>query len=120
MFDAFDQDRNGRINTGELGRALAQYKYVTLQPPRLLSLTGVLLSIHIAPDVLGIVMRKYGDVPAATTRHRQPVEPQMDLDHFVCACVSVREMCGLYDDCSAEGQPRIDRDAFLRAILALP
>jgi Ca2+-binding EF-hand superfamily protein len=27
MFDAFDGDREGRIDAGELGRALSYYKY---------------------------------------------------------------------------------------------
>ena len=30
MFDAFDGDRNGRIDTPELGHALAKYQYVML------------------------------------------------------------------------------------------
>ena len=30
MFDAFDQDRNGRISITELGRALAKYQYARL------------------------------------------------------------------------------------------
>jgi hypothetical protein len=66
-------------------------------------------------------MKKYGEAPAAPSWNRQLVPaPLMELDHFVCACVSVREMCRVYEDCSAEGRPRMDRDAFLRAVLVLP
>ncbi|KAF8465599.1 hypothetical protein DFH94DRAFT_354508 [Russula ochroleuca] len=103
MFDSFDQDRNGIIDTAELGHALANY------------------GIQLAPDVIDIVMKKYGEAPAAPSWNRQLVPaPLMELDHFVCACVSVREMCRVYEDCSAEGRPRMDRDAFLRAVLVLP
>jgi Ca2+-binding EF-hand superfamily protein len=105
MFDSFDGDRDGRIDTAELGLALANY------------------GVHVGPDILDIVMKKYGEVPAAPRRSRQPVpapSPRMDLDQFVCACVSVREMCKLYVDCSAQGQARIRQDVFLKAVLALP
>ncbi|KAH9971057.1 hypothetical protein BJV77DRAFT_1057389 [Russula vinacea] len=103
IFDSFDQDRNGRIDFADLGRALRES------------------GIYVAPDVIDIVMKKYGEAPAALPRNQQRVPaPQMDLDHFLPAFISVRQMCGLYGDCS-EGQPAtIDRDAFLRAILALP
>ncbi|KAH9991375.1 hypothetical protein BJV77DRAFT_538943 [Russula vinacea] len=103
MFDSFDRDGNGKISITELDGALRHY------------------SVHVARDVLEMVMKKYASAPAAHTQHRQPDPgPQMDLDHFVCACVSVQKMCKLYDDCSADGRPRISKNAFLRAILALP
>jgi len=53
-----------------------------------------------------------------------PQLSQMDLDHFVCACVVVRQMCDLYDKCSmgglGPGQTQISRDDFLQAVISLP
>ncbi|KAF8487162.1 hypothetical protein DFH94DRAFT_16707 [Russula ochroleuca] len=104
IFDLFDHDRDGRINTTTLGRALAYY------------------GLHISRDVLDMVMVKCGD---ALPRNWQPgfggvPTPQMDLDHFVCGCVMVREICKLYETCRAESRPLISRDAFLIAVLVLP
>jgi hypothetical protein len=103
MFDSFDQNRDGIINTTELSHALANY------------------GLHLTRDVLDMVMDKYGDVPS---RNRRPgfggVPPHMNLDGFVSACVGVHKMCDLHRDCSPQGQPRMSRDAFLKAVLSLP
>ena len=49
-----------------------------------------------------------------------PAHAQMDLDHFVCVCVYVRQMSELYEKCSAGGQSRVSMDDFLQAVLSLP
>jgi hypothetical protein len=69
-----------------------------------------------------MVMEKYGYGPP---RSRQPgyggvTGPHMNLDNFVSACVGVHKMCELHNDCSPQGQPRMSRDAFLKAVLSLP
>ena len=70
-----------------------------------------------------MAMKKYGPVyDEVPTRHRQHFRtPEMDLDHFVCACISIQEMSKLYDICtSADQQPQVSKDDFLRVFLALP
>jgi hypothetical protein len=108
MFDSFDADRDGRIDAIELGRALDHYR------------------LHVGRHVLDMLVKKYGMVPP---RNRLPgygnqpqvqPRPQMDLDHFVCASVVVREMCEIYEKCKAGGRPQISRDEFLLAVISLP
>ncbi|KAN0119128.1 hypothetical protein V8E52_004575 [Russula decolorans] len=108
MFDSFDADRDGRIDAIELGRALDHYR------------------LHVGRHVLDMLVKKYGMVPP---RNRLPgygnqpqvqPRPQMDLDHFVCASVVVREMCEMYEKCKAGGRPQISRDEFLLAVISLP
>lgn len=60
-------------------------------------------------------------------RNQRPGFPprlQMDLDHFVCACVVVRQMCELYDKCTIggprPGKSQISRDQFLETVILLP
>ena len=110
MFDSFDTDHDGRIDAGELGRALGYYGYDTLfKYPIFFSLTGALLSIQVNRVTLDKLVRKHSDARRG-----------MDLDQFVCACVVVRRMCQLYDSCNAGGGSSISRDDFLQAIIALP
>jgi Ca2+-binding EF-hand superfamily protein len=105
MFDSFDGDRDGKIDAIELGRALDHYR------------------IHVGRYVLDAIVKKYGMIPS---RNRLPgygnvqPRPQMDLDHFVCASVVVREMCELYEKCSAGGRSQLTRDEFLLAVISLP
>jgi len=111
MFDSFDEDRDGRIDATELGRALAYYQ------------------IRIPPHILDTLVKKYGIIPS---RNRPPGygnvqvhpqvhhRPQMELDQFVCASIVVREMCDLYEKCSAGGRSPIGRDEFLQAVISLP
>lgn len=104
MFDSFDADRDGRIDAIELGRALDHYR------------------LHVGPHVLDTLVKKYGTIPSTNwppSNQFQP-RPQMDLDHFVCASVVVREMCDLYEQCGAGGGSQISRDDFLLAVISLP
>jgi Ca2+-binding EF-hand superfamily protein len=95
MFDSFDADNDGRIDAGELGRALGHY------------------GIQVNRGTLDKLVRKHS---SARRGHR----PEMDLDQFVCACVVVRRMCQLYDSCNAGGGSSISKDDFLQAVIALP
>jgi len=108
MFDSFDDDKDGRIDANELAGALGYY------------------DLHVGPTVLEMLVNKYGLKPS---RNRPPryggaPRPQLDLDHFVCACVVVQQMCVLYERCGAGGQgpehSRIGRDEFIRAVISLP
>lgn len=53
-----------------------------------------------------------------------PLPPQMDMDHFICACVVVEQMWGLYDSFTAGspglGQAPMTRDDFLKSVISLP
>jgi len=108
MFDSFDADRDGKIDANELGQALAYY------------------NIHVGRPILDMLVKKYGITITSPTNQnpRQPPRLRLDLDHFVCACVVVRQMCELYDKITAgvptSGQPRISRDEFLQDVIALP
>jgi len=104
MFESFDIDRNGKINADELGRALAHY------------------DLRVGLPVLDFLVKKYGDPPLRNRgpHHGPPSPPQIDLDHFVCACVVVRQMCQLYEQCSGYGAAQISRDDFIRAVISLP
>jgi Ca2+-binding EF-hand superfamily protein len=95
MFDSFDADNDGRIDAGELSRALGHY------------------GIQVNRGTLDKLVRKHS---SARRGHR----PEMDLDQFVCACVVVRRMCQLYDSCNAGGGSSISKDDFLQAVIALP
>lgn len=139
MFESFDIDRNGKIDADELGRALAHYEYVAplnLPPIHFLMLSN---SLRVGPRVLDLLIKKYGEFfllrlmpglilspkAAATPRTRShygapPPRPQIDLDRFVCACVVVRQVCQLYDQCSGNGAAQINRDDFIRAVISLP
>jgi len=103
MFDSFDTDRDGRVDASELGRALGYY------------------NLHVGSTVIDMLVKKYG----TTIRHRHggiPPRPYVDLDHFICACVVVRQIYGLYDKCSAggAGPTQITRDEFLQTVISLP
>lgn len=104
MFESFDADRDGKIDADELGRALAHY------------------DLRVGPPVLDILVKKYAVVPPRNRgpHYGPPPRPQVDLDHFVCACVVVRQMCQLYDQCSGHGSAQISRDDFIRAVISLP
>jgi len=107
MFDSFDQDGDGRIDSEELGRALAHYH------------------LRVGPHILDMLVRKYGIVapPRSRVSYGQPYghpRPQMDLDSFVCASVIVRQMCDLYERCKGGGRSQISRDDFLQSVIALP
>ncbi|KAF8466473.1 hypothetical protein DFH94DRAFT_780873 [Russula ochroleuca] len=105
MFDAVDTNDTRRIETTELGRAFVQY------------------GLHFPPDILDMVMNKYGVLPS---RNRQvgyggvSTHPQMYLDHFVRACLVVQHTCYLYDTCSARGRSQISRDDFLKVVMSIP
>jgi len=108
MFDAFDVDGDGRINANELSQALDHYKFPVGQP------------------VIDMLITKYGVVPPPP-RNWHPSRPlplQMDMDHFICACVVVQQMWGLYDTFTAGrpglGQTQMSRDDFLKAVISLP
>jgi hypothetical protein len=105
MFDSFDSDRDGRIDATELGRALDHY------------------GLRVGRHVLNLVVKKYGIIPSRRLPgygSPQPQPRQMDLDHFVCASVVVREMCELYEKCNAGGRSQTSRDEFLLAVISLP
>ncbi|KAH9970060.1 hypothetical protein BJV74DRAFT_264058 [Russula compacta] len=105
MFDSFDADNDRTIDVNELGSALAYY------------------NLEVGPSVLELLVKKYGITPLRNRYHHgygHPPRPQLDLDHFVCACIVVQQMCGLYDRCCAGGQPEIGRDEFLLAVISLP
>ncbi|KAI0292093.1 hypothetical protein B0F90DRAFT_1671271 [Multifurca ochricompacta] len=63
-------------------------------------------NLHVGPSVLDILVKKY--------------------DHFVCACVVVQQMCGLYDRFNQGGgggavvPQQMSRDEFLIAVISLP
>jgi hypothetical protein len=87
-----------------------------------------------------MLIKKYGEsgfhVPHCHLQTSQPtgtttlqnrhlhdgVPPYVDLDQFVCACVAVRQIYGLYERCSAGRieQGQIPRDEFIQAIISLP
>ncbi|KAI0250846.1 hypothetical protein BJV78DRAFT_522756 [Lactifluus subvellereus] len=106
IFDSFDTDHDGRIDASELGRALSYY------------------DLHVGPTGIDMLVKKYGTTtPQNRHRHdRIPPRPYVDLDHFVCACVVVRQIYGLYDKCSAgeAGQTPMTRDEFFQAVISLP
>ncbi|KAI9443910.1 hypothetical protein H4582DRAFT_1044364 [Lactarius indigo] len=104
MFESFDVDRDGKIDADELGRALAHY------------------DLRVGLPVLDILVKKYAVAPQPTRgpHYGPPARPQIDLDHFVCACIVVRQMCQLYDQCSGHGAAPISRDDFIRAVITLP
>jgi len=104
MFESFDIDRNGKIDADELGRALAHY------------------DLRVGPLVLDLLVKKYASaMPRTRSHYGAPLpRPQIDLDRFVCACVVVRQMCQLYDQCSGYGAAQISRDDFIRAVISLP
>ncbi|KAH9010825.1 hypothetical protein EDB84DRAFT_1541807 [Lactarius hengduanensis] len=104
MFVSFDVDHDGKIDADELGRALAHYDF------------------RVGLPVLDILVRKYAIAPPPSRgpHYGPPARPQIDLDHFVCACIVVRQMCQLYDQCSGYGQAPISRDDFIRAVITLP
>jgi len=85
MFDSFDADNDGTIDASELSRALAHY------------------NLHVGTPILNTLVKKYGIKRSRNLHPSHPARTQMDLDHFVCACVVVRQMCDLYDKCSAGG-----------------
>jgi Ca2+-binding EF-hand superfamily protein len=61
MFDSFDTDRNGKIDAGELGRALAYYQYVG-SPTTLCSFTKRRSArLDVPSHILGMVIEKYGE-----------------------------------------------------------
>jgi len=104
MFDAFDVDRDGRIDASELSQALDHYKFPVGRP------------------IIDMLMTKYA-VPAPS-RPGYPRPLQIDMDHFICACVVVQQMWELYDNCIAGrpglGQTQMSRDDFLKAVISLP
>jgi hypothetical protein len=111
MFTSFDADRDGKIDVNELGQALAYY------------------NLRVGPPILDMLMNKYGIAPPPNQHLGfAPLRRvQMDLDHFVCACVVVRQMCDLHDRCTGggsgapgQGQPQVSRDEFLEAVISLP
>ncbi|KAH9046326.1 hypothetical protein EDB83DRAFT_2677154 [Lactarius deliciosus] len=104
MFESFDVNRDGKIDADELGRALAHYDF------------------RVGLPVLDILVKKYAIAPPPSRgpHYGPPARPQIDLDHFVCACIVVRQMCQLYDQCSGYGQAPISRDDFIRAVITLP
>jgi len=106
MFDSFDIDRDGRIDAAELGQALAHY------------------NLHVGQPILNMLVKKYGITAPRNQRPGFPPRLQMDLDHFVCACVVVRQMCELYDKCTVGGprmgKSQISRDQFLETVILLP
>ena len=94
-------------------------------------------SLEVGPLVINFLIHKYGACcerrcPALPlirirpkgTPHGHNGPPQIELDRFVCACVVVQQMSGLYDRCRAgraDGAPmEVSRDDFLLAILRLP
>ncbi|KAI0302886.1 hypothetical protein B0F90DRAFT_1916983 [Multifurca ochricompacta] len=116
MFDSFDIDHDNRIDGTELGRALAYY------------------NLHVGPSVLDILVKKYGTIAPQNQQRHLGYSPapvlaprlQVDLDHFVCACVVVQQMCGLYDRFNQGGgggavvPQQMSRDEFLIAVISLP
>jgi len=109
MFESFDVDRNGKIDADELGLALAHY------------------DLRVGPTVLDLLVKKYAAAPPPRNRGPHygappppPPPPQINLDRFVCACVVVRQMCQLYDQCSGYGAAQISRDDFIKAVISLP
>jgi len=106
LFDSFDIDRDGRIDAAELGQALAHY------------------NLHVGQSILDMLVNKYGITAPWNQRPGYPHRLQMDLDHFVCACVVVRQMCELYDKCTVggpkPGKSQISRDRFLETVILLP
>ncbi|KAI0273222.1 hypothetical protein BGY98DRAFT_998793 [Russula aff. rugulosa BPL654] len=106
MFDSFDGDRDGRIDATLLGGALEHY------------------NLRVGSHVLDKLVKKYGIIPSRNRgpfgqHHNQP-RPQMDLDHFVCASVVVRQMCDLYERYKGGGESQITRDDFLKSVISLP
>jgi len=99
MFESFDDNQDGIIDAVELSNAL---KYYNLQ---------------VGLPVINFLIHKYGTPDA---HNKGP--PQIELDRFVCACVVVQQMSGLYDRCGAgRATPmEVSRDDFLLAILRLP
>jgi len=104
MFESFDIDRNGKIDADELGRALAHY------------------DLRVGLPVLDLLVKKYAAAAPRTRGYQNgpPPRPQIDLDRFVCACVVVRQMCQLYEQCTGYGAAQISRDDFIRAVISLP
>jgi len=106
MFDSFDIDRDGRIDAAELGQALDHY------------------NLHVGQPILNMLVNKYGITAQRNQPPGRPPRVQMDLDHFVCACVVVRQMCELYDKCTVggprPGKSQISRDQFLETVVSLP
>ncbi|KAI0290697.1 hypothetical protein BC826DRAFT_529110 [Russula brevipes] len=110
MFESFDEDSDERIDASELDRALAHYE------------------LHVGPSILDLLVKKYGIPPRnGPPSYGHPPRLQLDLDHFLCACVVVQQMCALYDSCNPGGQadqgsgsPTISRDEFIRAVISLP
>ncbi|KAN0136144.1 EF-hand, partial [Lactarius tabidus] len=103
IFALFDVDRNGKIDADKLGRALAHF------------------DLRVGPPVLDLLFKKYASAPLRNRSHYgdPPPRPQIDLDRFVCACIVVRQMCRLYDQCHDYGPAQINRDDFLRAVISL-
>jgi hypothetical protein len=140
MFESFDVDRNGKIDADELGRALAHYEYVqSLDFSR--SAFKWPFSLRVGPTILDLLVKKYGESSPLISRilgghvspkavappprnrgphYGAPPPPQINMDRFVCACVVVRQMCQLYDQCSGNGAAQISRDDFIKAVITLP
>ncbi|KAI0298435.1 hypothetical protein B0F90DRAFT_701476 [Multifurca ochricompacta] len=140
MFDSFDTDRDNRIDGTELGRALAYYDLhvgpsvldILVKKYGMPSLPCVFLAIVKRTRTFQITgtiapqnqQRHLGYSPAPVLA---PPRLQVDLDHFVCACVVVQQMCGLYDRFNQGGggggavvPQQMSRDEFLIAVISLP
>jgi ankyrin repeat protein len=102
MFDSFDFDHNGTIDATELDSVMAHYR------------------LNVSTHILDQIVMKYAPSSWQAGHGNIPARAQMDLDHFVCVCVSVRRMCELYEECSAGGQSSVSIDDFLQAIISLP
>ena len=121
MFDSFDENRDGLINTTELGHALANYGYARLSNHVVFFTYGALLSMHLSPYIVDTIMKKYNKAPSRIWQAGHgDVPTQMNLDHFVSVCVDVRRTCDLYEKYIAGGQTQLSRDDFLRTVIPLP
>ncbi len=78
------------------------------------------LVFRVCGDHSNLSPKAVAPTPNRVPHFGPPDRPQLDLDHFVCASIVVRQMCQLYDQCSGYGAAPISRDDFIRAVISLP
>jgi len=100
VFDHFDQDKSGAIDTKELVDAMLRLGY------------------NLRPRALSLLQRKY----ATESKNKAGESPVLTFDRFLRCCVTVKALSQTFDrlNNSDEGHVTMDYDTFMYTFLSAP